>query len=282
MRAIACILLLCALFACQQPAERKRTEVKSHPSLTLWDGYDFSDTTLIYQPDITERRFSTFLALLHRTPAEEQSMAVHQLMAKVRRGSPQMFAHFCQLAEKYLADPNSPFRNEELYIPFLTFIVECEGVESSTQSRAQFELQMALKNRRGTIAEDFSFITSNKQQKSLHALNYEYILLFFYNPECAECQQLKADILATPLLTQQQQAGLLQILALYPDEDIELWERHLADNPREWITARYASHEDSKAFYLAATPTLYLLARDKRVLLKDTSLEQIEDNLRSL
>ena len=277
MRAILSILLLFALFACQQPTERKRTEVKSDPSLTLWDGFDFSDTTLIYQPDITERRFSTFLALLRRTPVDEQDLAIHQLMARVHQASPQMFAHFCQLAEKYLQDPNSPFRNEELYIPFLTYIVECEDVESATLSRAQFELQMALKNRRGAIAEDFAFLTSDKQQKRLHALNNEYILLFFYNPECDECQLLKADILATPILTQLQQTGLLQVLALYPDEDISLWERYLSGNPQEWITARYASHEESDAFYLAATPTLYLLSGDKRVLLKDTSLEQLMD-----
>ena len=277
MRTIACILLLFVLFACQQSAGRKRVEVELYPSLTLWDGFDFSDTTLIYQPDITERRFSTFLALLRRAPVDEQDLVIHQLMARVHQASPQMFAHFCQLAEKYLHDPNSPFRNEELYIPFLTYVVECEGVESATLSRAQFELQMALKNRRGAIAEDFGFLTSDKQQKRLHALNNEYILLFFYNPECDECQLLKADILATPILTQLQQAGLLQVLALYPDEDISLWERHLSGNPQEWITARYASHEESDAFYLAATPTLYLLSGDKRVLLKDTSLEQLVD-----
>ena len=123
MRSIACILLLSVLFACQHSAERKRVEVESYPSLILWDGFDFSDTTLIYRPDITERRFSTFLALLRRVPVDEQDLAIHQLMARVHQASPQMFVHFCQLAEKYLQDPNSPFRNEELYIPFLTYIV---------------------------------------------------------------------------------------------------------------------------------------------------------------
>jgi thiol-disulfide isomerase/thioredoxin len=243
--------------------------------MALWNGVDFSDTILIQRPEVTEQRFSTFLAALHRIKKEEQSEAIVQLMERAGKGSPQMLAHIFELAEKYLQDPNSPFRDEELLIPFLVYVDEKGGTDEAMRTRARFQLQMALKNRQGTIAEDFGYLTSTRQRGRLHELHNEYILLFFYNPECEECRQMKDDLQRVPVLERLQQAGRLQILALYPDEDTALWEQHAHTYPQEWITARYATPDDSRAFHLTATPSLYLLNHEKRVLLKDAPLTAV-------
>lgn len=285
MRAIFYILLLSALFACQQTrkesqkTEEKKTEEKLNSSLAIWDGFDFSDTTMIHRPEVTERSFSTFLALLLRQEKNEQNEAIAQFMSKTYKASPRMFSHFCQLAEKYLHDPNSPFRNDDLYIPFLKYMVEIEGGEESDKERARFQLQMVMKNRVGDVAENLHLLTNFGKESLLHEIESPYLLLFFYNPECEECRWVKEYIKGSSEFRQWQKQGRLRILAVYPDEDMELWQRHLHDNPKEWITARLASIEDADAFYLQAIPTLYLLDSKKRVLLKDVEIEDIVSNM---
>ena len=56
--------------------------------------------------------------------------------------------HFMKLSGKYLYEPNSPFRNEEYYIPVLRHVIASPRLGESDKARAKFRLDMALKNRR--------------------------------------------------------------------------------------------------------------------------------------
>lgn len=276
MRTTIPALFVFVLMACQPKQNPKAQVQPPHPSMVVWKNYDFKDTTLVHRPEVTEKRFSTFLALLHRTKSEEWDMAVSQLLDTAYRASSVIFRHFTQLADKYLNDPNSPFRNEEMYISSLSYMIEKEGVEEVVKQHARYQLDMAMKNRKGTVAHNFNYLTCDNQQGSLHEVSCELILLFFYNPECDECRRVKEYMMNSSVFSYLQQSDKLKILALYPDEDLLIWKRHLQENPRSWITARFSTMAESEAYHLPAIPALYLLDANKKVLLKDAPIEQIE------
>ena len=77
---------------------------------TYWDDYDFNNVALIHQPDITEQKFANFCVALSNMSEPERSRQVDTLLTRSLRGSRDMFANFMTLAEKYLYDPNSPYR----------------------------------------------------------------------------------------------------------------------------------------------------------------------------
>lgn len=69
----------------------------------------------------------------------------------------------------------------------------------------------------------------------------------------------------------------LTVLALYLDEDLEAWKQHRSDFSKTW-TNGYDKEQaiNKKELYdLKAIPTLYLLDRNKKVLLKDATLVDI-------
>ena len=72
-----------------------------------------------------------------------------------------------------------------------------------------------------------------------------------------------------------------RLLAVYPDEDKEEWERHLPDFPKEWINGydKKLVIKEKNLYDLKAIPTLYLLDKDKKVLLKDATVAQIDQYL---
>lgn len=74
------------------------------------------------------------------------------------------------------------------------------------------------------------------------------------------------------------QNGDLKLLAIYPDPDVDLWRKHLPDNPQLWINGRDDKEYiwTNKIYDLRAIPTMYLLDENKKVLLKDASERQIE------
>ena len=71
----------------------------------------------------------------------------------------------------------------------------------------------------------------------------------------------------------------LSVLAIYPDEDVDKWRR---TKYTEFMINAYDKGQtltNEKLYDLKASPTLYLLDRDQRVILKDVNIEKIEWHL---
>ena len=72
-----------------------------------------------------------------------------------------MFQYFSEMMEKYLYDPNSPLRNEEMYIAVLEYLTESSSLSDVEKIRPAHLLELALKNRIGTPATDFTYTLAN-------------------------------------------------------------------------------------------------------------------------
>ena len=79
--------------------------------------------------------------------------------------------------------------------------------------------------------------------------------------------------------------GRLQVLAIYPDENLDEWNKHYADMPAEWINSydKGCLIGRENLYNIGAIPALYLLNKDKIVLVKDsTNVGEIEYTLSQL
>lgn len=239
----------------------------------FWNGFDFSNPANI-GADVTEDAFASFLLVLSR----QQSMGAIEKgvrgMMERASVSNDMFNYMAEICEKYLHDPNSPYRNEEIYITVLESVVANPKLEDIEKVRARSQLSLALKNRVGEKANDFRYTTSKGTKGTLYGIKADYTLVFFYNLGCAACKEVREGLLQVmdePLLAPMVAGGRLKVLALYPDEDMTEWDRYLADIPANWINA-YDSEQNihnGELYDMRAIPSLYLLDKDKKVLLKD-------------
>ncbi len=203
------------------------------------------------------------------------------LLSRSKQGSKEMFLGFMELAEKHLADPNSPLRNEECYIPFLEYAIKEGKIDEAYKERYSFQLRNALKNRVGTIANDFKYITREGTTGTLKSIKANYTLIYFNNPDCHDCKRVY-NILAgdSPTLAHLVARGELAILALYPDESLTSWNKNKGIYPYNWIVARYARDIDRERYNIPAIPSTYLLDKNKKVIYKDAIIEAVESYLR--
>lgn len=174
------VVLICCLFmfaACSSKKQEKATE-KEAKSKTFqlpevppvytdpqerakymvahyWDKFNFADTSFIRMPEITEQAFVDFLQMLSYVSDTEVEKGIFSMLEKALAADTLMFAHFTDLYDKYLYNPNSPILNEELYIPVLKYIINSSRVGEEDKMRPAFRLEMALKNREGNTATDF-------------------------------------------------------------------------------------------------------------------------------
>lgn len=83
------------------------------------------------------------------------------------------------------------------------------------------------------------------------------------------------------LINEFSKSNKLKILAVYPDEDLDAWKGHVSVMLKDWINSydKSVSLKNDEIYDLKAIPTLYLLNKEKKVLLKDATFQQIENYL---
>lgn len=240
-----------------------------------WDGYSLADTAFIRSDD-TEQLFSDFIGALQYVDPEESSTALKRMMSRMEEDST-AYSRFCTLSEKYLYDANSPMRNEDYFIPVLEQMIGSKRLTEYDKIRPIDQLEQAHKNRPGMTATDFTYVTPKGKSERMSAIKADYTMLFFYDPDCTSCQEFERVFSEMPAFLDMQEKGILRVLAVYPDDNEEEWLLKSSQMPHGWIVGWNKQGDiRSKTLYeIRATPTLFLLDKQKKVILKDATLEQI-------
>lgn len=249
-----------------------------------WDLFPFADTTLITQPEITEQGLVDYIQLLNQIAPIDAQNSINTLLDKAKL-HPTMYLHFVSLLEKYLYDPNSPFRSDEHYIVALQHFRQSGLLSLAKQEVYGFQLEMTLKNRAGSTATNFAYTTANGDKQMMHALQSNYLILFFTNPDCPSCAEttellVNSKALQGVFLLNSSASSMLTVLSIYPDSNIEEWRKALPRMPQQhWVNAYDEGTvvTNKRLYDIKAIPTLYLLDKNKKVILKDSTLEEIEE-----
>ena len=261
-----------------QPEERKAYLLEHY-----WDRFNFGDTTLVNNREVTEQGFVNQISLLADGVTPEKVIR-ESLKNWCSRFMPEAQARqvMMQLADDYLYNPNSPFYSEGLYGVYLETMLEVLPEEDARRSSFDFKLRLLRRNKVGDKATDFSYYLPDGQKKSLVATSVRgnRLLLVFYDPECESCHEVLREMTADASLAGAVKAGRVTVLAVYTEGNQEAWRKGLADMPEGWIIGTDRQKVKEEALYdLKAMPSLYLLDGQKRVLLKDAPLGQIREVL---
>lgn len=249
-----------------------------HLVLHYWENLNYADSAAwTGSTDKLEQAFVDYIVLFPHTTAEVAGRSIAGTIDKAAKDR-LVYDWFAEMFEKYLYDPNSPFRNEEVYRVVLQQIIANEKIEKTYKVRPAYQLEQVNKNRTGTVAADFTYTLADGRKGTLHNIKADYTILYFNNPDCTDCQRTKE------LLESWQKSGNIpgnpniQILALYPDEDTEAWKAYAPAMPSTWLNACDETPEKdikNKLYAIRAIPSLYLLDKDKRVILRDAVAEQV-------
>jgi hypothetical protein len=130
-------------------------------------------------------------------------------------------------------------------------------------------------------ASDFAYTLASGEVKRMYALSAEALLLCFYDPACEDCHALMKQLEDSPVVRQLIDEKRLLVLAVYPEEDVELWEENASHVPVGWINGYDPGVKIilNDLYDFTKLPTLYLLDGQKRYLLKDATAEDVEREL---
>ncbi len=256
----------------REPADRAKYLLEH-----FWDNFDLAGATTSQMTDDFERAFATYVDLTRHVEPAVAAKAVQDLMRAVENNRP-FFNYLDGLFEKYLYDAYSPMRDEALYEAVLAYLVESPVLGEVDKIRPSQLLALVRRNQVGQQAERFDFIDTTGTRQTLSDVKADRLLLFFYDPDCEDCQRAREDVKVSPIIGRQMEEGRLRVLAIYPFGDRSLWESYAKNLPADWVNGLDEAQRvlGEELYDLKRMPTLYLLDAEKRVLLKDASVHEIE------
>ncbi len=263
----------------------------------FWDGLVSSsvsgkcDSTHVagFSKDDVEKQFGIYSALLWQAPLNESVKSVASLFKAVeavekRDTSSNVFETITEFADKYFHDPNSPVRNEDFYLPYVQGLAASDAVSPSMRPAYEYDASMCSLNKVGTKAADFSFKDMYGKVHTLYGVKADYTLLFFSNPGCPNCKEIIDLIEQSERVSEMEKMGRLKVVNVYIDQEIDKWKAYAAEYPKEWICGydhNYIIRTDL-TYNVRAIPSLYLLDKDKKVILKDAPQDKVFEMLDSL
>lgn len=247
--------------------EQKFLYMREH----YWDSFDFADTLWTTKADSMEimRAYVNYIVNFVG-PIDQEPM--RKLMQRASTSKP-MLEYFVSIAEKVLHDPNSPYRSDELYIAVLEAQLESPHLDKYEKMAPQYDLRIVSQNRINQPANDFDYTVKSGKTNNLYALKSDFVIVYINNPGCTMCRDITQALKQSQFISALQKEGRLKILAIYPDENLEDWHKHYDDMPKEWINSydKGCLIGRENLYNIEAIPALYLLNKDKIVLVKDST-----------
>ena len=233
-----------------------------------WDNYNFADTLLLKNKEVTEQGFVNFIDILNRFTLDNASKGVaHKDIAQkgiARKDITQQgiacftrkaFSNaaakerFENLIEHYFEDQLSPVRNDRVYLIFLEEMKNSPCFDETEKERIAFKIKTTNKNLPGDIAINFKFKDENGKEHQLSDYKDQKVILYFYDPDCENCHEVSA------WLKQQTIPADIKVLKM------------IADNHISYI------------YSLKNMPTIFLLDKENKVILKDCTAQELIENI---
>ena len=233
-----------------------------------WDNYNFADTLLLKSKEVTEQGFVNFIDILNRFNLDNASKGVaHKDIAQkgiTRKDITQQgiasftrkaFSNaaakerFENLIEHYFEDQLSPVRNDRVYLIFLEEMKNSPCFDETEKERIAFKIKTTNKNLPGDIAINFKFKDENGKEHQLSDYKDQKVILYFYDPDCENCHKVSA------WLKQQTIPADIKVLKMIADNHI------------------------SYMYSLKNMPTIFLLDKENKVILKDCTAQELIENI---
>ena len=256
-------------FAYPQPPDtiRDRQGRINYMEEHFWNEKTIADTTWFQSPTL----LLDYLYLLRQ--ADDRDLRIrHFLSLSCRQEN--TFGWILYWLDNILYDSSSPQYNEALYQELMDAVIASDA-DSVMKLIPRQRMEIISKNRIGSQANDFTFFDKLGIGRNLYDVQAPLLLLIFNNPDCSLCHQTEGLIVENKELQAMINSGRLKVLAITPDAEIDVWLSHAY--PSNWLVG----YDKEKAIYnrrlydIQRLPCIYLLDKEKRVLLKEADYDRL-------
>jgi thiol-disulfide isomerase/thioredoxin len=245
------------------------------------DDVDFKDT-LVLRSNAWANKAISYLSLYSNNKYNQKQLesefikAVTVILSKAAVNAEVykfLLDYFVGGFDKYHFDAVITYMADNFQDPF-----SCEDQARKTQ--LQKKLENFKKISVGKVAPDIVVPDPKGKPVRLSEIKSEYTLLVFWSSECGHCVQMIPQLKE---LYDKQKPKRWEVMTVSLDTSRTEWTGFLKEQKFTWLNSselKGFNSVSSDAYNIFATPTMFLLDREKKILAKPISYRELEQALR--
>jgi peroxiredoxin len=254
-----------------------------------WDGITFMDDRVIRTPFFLPKIEKYFREVL--MPAPDSIIKEVDYLLLLARTNDEMYKFLLNwLTDEYI---NPKYMGQDAIFVHLFEKYHSKGISTWLNEKQMTAISnrayMLMSNLIGQKAADLDMVDSMGKASTLYQLKADYTIVCFWDPTCSHCRE------EIPRLDSFYQAGWkkagVKIYGVLTENEKAKWLEFIRQNNlKDWIHV-YQPEENKKAetlnkrpgfrqlYDVTQTPVYYLLDKEKRIIAKKLSLQQMDDML---
>jgi thiol-disulfide isomerase/thioredoxin len=261
------------------PVEKQNEYLKDH----YFDGYQLDDPSML-RSNIISTKIIGYLSL-YRDPSysrekqeEEFIKAIDTILLKTMDNE-----DIYNFTLQYLIDGFELYGFDRV----ITHIAEhYQPAEACIHDHDNNELVKRMENIRnlavGKKAPDIDIVDYNGQNFKLSLMDSDYALIVFWATWCTHCQAIIPDLSE---IYENRGPYNLEIIAIAVDTSQKAYSKYLQEHELDWINYFNPLGWDSKPakdYSVFATPTMFLLDKNRTILAKPMAIRELKKTLEEL
>lgn len=245
---------------------------------TIFSSFPWQDERIFNTP-FAHPYFINFARTTFYMSQEAAAISMINNLKKSRIQSRESYYYFFDFLEKEFGKLTSPYRDEKLYIPILKFALEDDQLDIARRERYIYELNLIDKNNEGDTMPDFPLLMSNGDTTSLHKIEAKNMLVYFQNPECPTCREVRGKLAQNETLKSAIANKDIVVVTVYFEKDESLWRHYLQSSADPTYLHGWNFSQEIEANSLYDTrviPLMMLVNKDKVIIKKDIMWNDIE------
>ena len=258
------------------PARARMEFLKQH----YWDKVDFKDTALL-RSNVFADKVISYLAIYQNNRLNQKQLEAEFIKAvTISLGA----ASVCPETYKFMLDYLVGGFDKYHFDDVITYIADnfqdpfsCE--DAARKSSLQKKLDNFKKLSVGKTAPDIQVPDLKGNKVSLLSIQNDYTLLVFWSSHCPHCTDMMPKL---KTWYDKQKIKKLEVVAVSLDTSRNDWLTFVKKEKLNWINVSELSGYSGKAedeYNVYATPTMYLLNREKKIIAKPITWGELEQDL---
>ena len=248
----------------EDPDLYKYTYYKNH----FWDGIDITDPGILRSP-LLDAKINDYLDNVVVQLSDSVIKEVDILLDEAKPSKETFRYLLITLVNKYERSPIIDFDKVFVHIVekyYLTGMAD-DWTTGETLDKLKSRIAMIKPNFIGNPAPELVLWDTLGTEVNIRDIDAQYTVLYFYDPDCGHCKKKTPELYShyADLI-----AKGVEIVGVCTSTDEKKWKDFIQKDGLEWINLADLNSQTYFRYYydIRSTPTVYILDKDKKIVVK--------------
>lgn len=244
----------------------------------FWDGVDLSDDRLVRTP-VFYKKLDTYFDKVISKDADSIVYEINHLLSQMNELGDMYKFSLWHLTIKF---DESQIMGHDAILVALSDQYYSQGKAYWLHEEVINNIIKEANKRRGTqignLAPNMIMQDTNLQPRSMHDLDSEYVILYFWDPECGHCKKETPKLVE--FYNEYSEKYDIEVFTICADSNMKEMKKYIKDKKMNFVNVngpRSYTENYHNLYNIFTTPIMMVLDKNKRIIAKRLVSEQLPE-----